>query len=73
MSLLRWYSLNDREAYWQMRHDINNILDWGASVRLTEIKEQIEGIEAAYKSSKPTAKRRREAAHEDESDDDGCR
>lgn len=70
MSLLRCYNLSDREAYRHMRHDIDNILDWGASVRLTEIRAQIKDLEAVYENPKPTAKRRREATQEDGGDDD---
>jgi hypothetical protein len=50
MNLLQTYSLTNELNVRDLRHDINNVLDWGVLTKKAEIKERLAAISAIYET-----------------------
>lgn len=50
MNLLQTYSLTNELNVRDLRHDINNVLDWGVLTKKAEIKERLAAISATHRT-----------------------
>lgn len=61
------YALDVARSYQEIRHDLNNILDWGLSNRLKQAKERLNAI-AKKNQSETQPSRKRKFSSEEESE-----